>query len=205
MLLKLVLYSTIMMKNKLLNRIRVIEVAAHLFLEKGFAYTSMDELVRVSKVSKSNVYYHFSNKEELLEAVVDYWIATYNNALDELITQQEISVEQRVLLFLQRLSQGVEGREFNGGCPFITLAIQSPAHAVQLKEKIGQFFAELKSKASVLVLQGIATGEFRNTIDPDEVGALLITHLEGSLFIAEMQKDAAIITKTAKQFILLLR
>ncbi|MGQ0513695.1 TetR/AcrR family transcriptional regulator, partial [Bacillus sp. D-CC] len=50
-----------------MNQKRVIEVAATLFLEKGFAYTSMDELVRVSKVSKSNVYYHFSNKEVLLE------------------------------------------------------------------------------------------------------------------------------------------
>ena len=56
-----------MTKIKLMNQKRVIEVAATLFLEKGFAYTSMDELVRVSKVSKSNVYYHFSNKEVLLE------------------------------------------------------------------------------------------------------------------------------------------
>ena len=188
-----------------MNQKRVIEVAANLFLEKGFAYTSMDELVRVSKVSKSNVYYHFSNKEELLAAVVDYWITVYNQALDEVLNQQQLSVEQRVLTFLTQLSQGVQGREYQGSCPFITLAIQCPAHANQLKERIGLFFAELKLKVCILIKQGMEQGEFRHTIQPDEVASLFITNLEGALFLAETQKDATIITKTAQQFMRLLR
>jgi len=194
-----------MMKNKLMNRKRVIEVAANLFLEKGFVYTSMDELVRVSKVSKSNVYYHFSNKEELLESVVDYWITMYDHAMEEVLSQQQISVEQRVMMFLTHLSQGVQMREYKGSCPFITLAVQCPEQAIQLKEKIGLFFAGLQSKVSLLITQGIERGEFQNTIQPDEVAALFITNLEGALFIAEMQKDATIITKTAEQFMQLLR
>jgi len=192
------------MKNKLMNRKHVIEVAAILFLEKGFAYTSMDELVRVSKVSKSNVYYHFSNKEELLEAVVDYWIAKYHFAIEEVINQQQFSVEQRVTMFLMQLAQGVQVREFKGSCPFITLAIQSPAQATQLKERIGLFFAELQSKVSLLIAQGVERGEFRKAIQPEEIASLFITNLEGALFIAETQKDATIITKTAQQFMKLL-
>lgn len=49
----------------------------------------MDELVRVSKVSKSNVYYHFSNKEVLLEGVVDYWIEMYQSAIDDVLSQNQ--------------------------------------------------------------------------------------------------------------------
>ncbi|MDQ6600797.1 TetR/AcrR family transcriptional regulator [Bacillus salipaludis] len=188
-----------------MNRKRVIEIAANLFLEMGFLYTSMDELVRVSKVSKSNVYYHFSNKEEILESVVDYWIAMYNYAMEEVLNQQQFSVEQRVIMFLTHLSQGVQEREFKGGCPFITLAIQCPAQAIQLKERIGMFFTELQSKVSLLITQGIERGEFRNTIQPEEVAALFITNLEGALFIAETQKDATIIIKTVQQFMQLLR
>lgn len=55
----------------------MIEVVVILFLEKGFVYISMDELVCVSKVLKFNVYYYFFNKEVLLEGVVDYWIEMY--------------------------------------------------------------------------------------------------------------------------------
>lgn len=129
-----------------MNQKRVIEVAATLFLEKGFAYTSMDELVRVSKVSKSNVYYHFSNKEQLLEGVVDYWIEMYQSAIDDVLSQNQFLVEDRIQLFLKQLSQGVQSREYKGSCPFITLYIQSPTQATQIKEKIGLFLQDYKRK-----------------------------------------------------------
>ena len=44
------------------NRTKAVEVAAQLFLRQGYAYVSMDEVVRVSGVSKSNIYYHFKNR-----------------------------------------------------------------------------------------------------------------------------------------------
>ncbi|MCL1701774.1 TetR/AcrR family transcriptional regulator [Lysinibacillus sp. Bpr_S20] len=188
-----------------MNQKRVIEVAATLFLEKGFAYTSMDELVRVSKVSKSNVYYHFSNKEELLEGVVDYWIEMYQSAIDGLLSQNQLLVEDRIQLFLKQLSQGVQTREYKGSCPFITLYIQSPTNAIKVKEKIGLFFVGLQTKVSLLLKQGIENGEFRKTINIDEVASLFITNLEGALFISETLKDATVIMTTADQFFNLLR
>ncbi|MBV5113242.1 TetR/AcrR family transcriptional regulator [Bacillus altitudinis] len=188
-----------------MNQKRVLEVAATLFLEKGFAYTSMDELVRVSKVSKSNVYYHFSNKEELLEGVVDYWIDMYQAAMDDVLFQTQFSVEDRIQLFLKQLSQGVQSRDYKGSCPFITLYIQSPVKATQIKEKIGLFFTGLQEKVSLLLKQGVENGEFRHTIQIDEVASLFMTNLEGALFISETLKDATVITKTADHLFNLLR
>jgi len=194
-----------MTKVKLMNQKRVLEVAATLFLEKGFAYTSMDELVRVSKVSKSNVYYHFSNKEELLEGVVDYWIEMYQSAMDDLLSQNQLLVEDRIQLFLKQISQGVQTREYKGSCPFITLYIQSPTNATKVKEKIGLFFKGLQTKVSLLLKQGVENGEFRKTINIDEVASLFITNLEGALFISETLEDATVIMKTADHLFNLLR
>jgi len=194
-----------MTKVKLMNQKRVIEVAATLFLEKGFAYTSMDELVRVSKVSKSNVYYHFSNKEELLEGVVDYWIEMYQSAIDDLLSQNHLLVEDRIKLFLKQISQGVQTREYKGSCPFITLYIQSPTNATKVKEKIGLFFKGLQTKVSLFLKQGVENGEFRKTINIDEVASLFITNLEGALFISETLEDATVIMKTADHLFNLLR
>ena len=194
-----------MTKVKLMNQKRVIEVAATLFLEKGFAYTSMDELVRVSKVSKSNVYYHFSNKEELLEGVVDYWIEMYQSVIDDLLSQNHLLVEDRIKLFLKQITQGVQTREYKGSCPFITLYIQSPINATKVKEKIALFFQGLQTKVSLLLKQGVENGEFRKTINIDEVASLFITNLEGALFISETLEDATVIMKTVDHFFNLLR
>lgn len=94
----------------------------------------MDELVRVSKVSKSNVYYHFSNKEQLLEGVVDYWIEMYQSAIDDVLSQNQFLVENRIQLFLKQLSQGVQSREYKGAVHLL-LFIFKVLHRPQIKEK----------------------------------------------------------------------
>ncbi|MFW7367313.1 TetR/AcrR family transcriptional regulator [Vagococcus fluvialis] len=104
----LVLYSSSTTKHKVLNKEHVVEVAARLFFEKGFIYTSMDEIVKVSNVSKSNVYYHFANKDELLDAAIDYWFNSYQKDLELIFSQTKFSVEQKILLFLENLSTGIK-------------------------------------------------------------------------------------------------
>ncbi|MCP4331185.1 MAG: TetR/AcrR family transcriptional regulator [Gammaproteobacteria bacterium] len=48
--------------------------ALPLFLENGFKGTSIDMVVRASKVSKPTVYNHFPDKTALLLAVLSRWI-----------------------------------------------------------------------------------------------------------------------------------
>ena len=46
------------------------EAATALFLEKGYAATSMDEIAAQARVSKQTIYTHFRNKEELFADLV---------------------------------------------------------------------------------------------------------------------------------------
>ena len=193
-----------MTKHKVLNKEHVVEVAARLFFEKGFIYTSMDEIVKVSNVSKSNVYYHFANKDELLDAVIDYWINSYQKDLELVLSQTNFSVEQKILLFLENLSTGIKSRDYHGGCPFITLAIQAPNDANSVKEKMTYFFTGLTSICENLIKEGIEKKEFKQEANPKEIANLFITNLEGALFLAEIKKDNSIITTTAKQLFKLL-
>lgn len=43
----------------------ILDKAKELFIQRGYAATSMDELVRHIGVSKGSIYYHFKSKEEL--------------------------------------------------------------------------------------------------------------------------------------------
>lgn len=194
-----------MTNNKTANKQHVIDVASQLFFEQGFVYTSMDEIVRASKVSKSNVYYHFANKDELLLAVIDHWMETYRMELESALSRVELSVEERITLFLSSLATGIESRGYQGGCPFITLSIQAPNEETKVKEKITAFFAQLTIICGQLIQEGIEKNEFSTTLDPNEVANLFITNLEGALFLAEVKKDNQIITTTAKQLFTLLR
>ena len=49
---------------------KILEAARRLFLEHGFADTSMEALAREAAVSKATVYSHFENKEALFSSLV---------------------------------------------------------------------------------------------------------------------------------------
>lgn len=187
------------------NRTKAVEVAAQLFLRQGYSYVSMDEVVRVSGVSKSNIYYHFKNKEELLQAVVQYWIAQYESELYLLLSQRERGVEERIYSFMAMLSAGIEGRNYEGSCPFVTLYMQTPDSAPQVKESISRFFRELRPMVEKLFQQGLDRGEFRKEIEPEPAALLFIAALEGSLILAGTARDVGIIEQSARTFCQMLR
>ena len=53
------------------TRRALLDGAARLFAEKGFAATSLDEVAAEARVTKGAVYHHFANKQALFEAVAD--------------------------------------------------------------------------------------------------------------------------------------
>jgi AcrR family transcriptional regulator len=46
--------------------------SAHLFLEKGFEITSLVDIAEAAGISKAGLYYHFSSKQDLLAAIINY-------------------------------------------------------------------------------------------------------------------------------------
>jgi AcrR family transcriptional regulator len=96
----------------------IIECALPLFLQNGFKGTSIDQVVKLSAVSKPTVYNHFPDKAALMLAVMKHWAAThkpkipatrYLPTLDQLIDGQWLRPET---VGLYALVIG-EGRRFS--------------------------------------------------------------------------------------------
>lgn len=51
------------------KKVAILDAAAHLFRERGYEGTSLDELAKALKVTKPALYYYFSNKQEILRSI----------------------------------------------------------------------------------------------------------------------------------------
>ena len=68
----------------------ILQHARHLFANKGYAETSMDDIAHACHVQKASLYHYFTSKQELLQQMVDWevgeWWATrlkdYESARD---------------------------------------------------------------------------------------------------------------------------
>ncbi|MFC6332201.1 TetR/AcrR family transcriptional regulator [Paenibacillus septentrionalis] len=187
------------------NREQLIHIAARLFLSKGFKYTSIEDVVSHSGVSRSNLYYHFASKEELLYAVVDFWGNRYESALEISLSQREYRAQERIENFVALLLQEIDARGNKGNCPFIAMYQQSPVEAEDVHKRVRHFFVCLHQLIAELIAQGISSGEFRNEGSAEQSAYLFVSSLEGSLVLAETMNDITIVRTTTDAFFAMLK
>ncbi|WP_440895622.1 TetR/AcrR family transcriptional regulator [Amphibacillus sp. Q70] len=59
--------------KSMMTKKRITEVAKNLFIEKGYASTSIGNISETTGISKGNIYYHFDSKEGLFIHVLEEW------------------------------------------------------------------------------------------------------------------------------------
>ncbi|NVO19173.1 MAG: TetR/AcrR family transcriptional regulator [Bacteroidetes bacterium] len=67
----------------------IIGVARQIFCKFGFRKTTMDEIAQAVRKGKSSIYYYFSSKEDIFQAVVEKEAALLNSALMKAISEAD--------------------------------------------------------------------------------------------------------------------
>jgi AcrR family transcriptional regulator len=115
------------------TRDRLIESARYLFWERGFAGTSMADLLSHAGVNSGSFYHFFESKEALLRAVLE----TYLIALGPMVVDPAYAQTENPLARVFAILAGYRGRilqtECKYGCPLGRLALEidpenRPAH-----------------------------------------------------------------------------
>src|SRR5580700_11695026 len=115
------------------TRDRLIQSARHLFWERGFAGTSMADLLAHAGVNSGSFYHFFESKEALLRAVLE----TYLDALRPMVVDPAFATTAdpiaRIFAILEGYRERILQTQCQYGCPLGRLALEiapenRPAH-----------------------------------------------------------------------------
>jgi AcrR family transcriptional regulator len=81
---------------------KVAEAARSLFAQKGYAATSIEDIVSVTGSSKGNIYYHFQSKEGLFLYLLEEWDREWKDQWIEM-EQLYITVEEKLYGYVEHL------------------------------------------------------------------------------------------------------
>jgi len=71
------------------TRERILDVAEDAVLHKGFAATSIDEIIAAVGITKSGFFYHFRDKSDLAKALLQRYIDRESDILDEVFNRAD--------------------------------------------------------------------------------------------------------------------
>jgi AcrR family transcriptional regulator len=119
--------------NALPTRDRLIEAARYLFWDRGFAGTSMADLLAHAEVNSGSFYHFFESKEALLRAVLEGYIHGLRPmVVDPAFSRTDDPVE-RIFAILEGYRGRILQTDYRYGCPLGRLALEidpenRPAH-----------------------------------------------------------------------------
>ncbi len=156
-------------------RQRLFHAACELFTEKGYASTSVREIVERAGVTKPMLYYHFGSKEGVYLALVNESYQELGNMMREALGFQG-NVRQRLLLMTENVFDLFHANQRE--VRFIHSMYYGPSGGAP-EADLEAFHMLLHGGVVGLVAEGIASGEFLSG-DPQEI-ALALT---GALHMA---------------------
>ncbi len=110
------------------TRDRILDFAYDAIIHKGFAGTSIDELVEAAGITKSGFFYHFKDKGDLARQLLVRFLAEDDEVMDQLTLRAQQLVDdplQRFLLFLNLYAEMVDGLEaLHPGCLVASIVYQ---------------------------------------------------------------------------------
>lgn len=163
----------------------IIEKTAPVFNAKGFAGTSIQDLMEATGLSKGSIYGNFDNKDDVALAAFDHNFGKVISYLKEKVQAKENAVDR--LLVYPAVYRNYLGAPFlRSGCPLLNTAVEADDTHPLLKEKAADALAFMKEAVIRQVKRGIERKEIRKDANPTEVAVLIITMIEGAIMQAKL-------------------
>ncbi len=166
------------------TRARIVEEAAALIHERGVAGTTLEDVKAAAEVSGSQMYHYFPDKDDLVQAVIDYQAdAIVNNQGQALRSANGIEAWRKMVITAAKRTKAI------GGCPLGSLGGQLAESDPEARALIAAGFDQWAAVISDALRSLHADGKLPSGIDPDDLATTLLATLEGGTLLAQVQRS----------------
>ncbi|MCW5222717.1 TetR family transcriptional regulator [Verminephrobacter aporrectodeae subsp. tuberculatae] len=164
------------------------DTAMRVFWQKGYAATSIQDLVDATGLSRSSLYNTFESKYGLFQhALRRYRGQTLRNAV---LLAEDGSAQARVRVLLQGIAEE-ELRDGNTcGCLVANTALEMGGRDPTVTAMLGEHFATLETALTALMQRGQQRGEIAREKSPVALARFLVATVQGLRVMGRGHVDA---------------
>jgi AcrR family transcriptional regulator len=166
------------------TRARIVEEAAALIHERGVAATTLEDVKAAAEVSGSQLYHYFPDKDDLVQAVIDYHA-------DGIVSRnrQALGGANGVEAWRKMVIAAARRTKAKGGCALGSLVGQLAESDPEARALIASGFDQWAAALGDGLRSLHAEGKLPPDVDPDDLAVTLLATLEGGLLLAQAQRS----------------
>ncbi|WP_439580918.1 TetR/AcrR family transcriptional regulator [Dyadobacter bucti] len=163
----------------------IVEKTAPIFNVKGYAGTSVNDMMAATGLTKGSIYGNFRNKDDVALAAFDH----NRKKVDQVVRREmekENSAKGKLMVYAKVYGNFYKDAFPEGGCPILNTAIEADdTHAV-LREKAADAITGWKNNIAGIIQKGVANNEFSADVDPEQIAISIVALIEGGIMVAKV-------------------
>ena len=181
------------------TRERILELAEAAVLAKGFASTSIEELIAAAGISKSGFFYHFKDKGELAEAMMERYLVHDKAVLDEIFRRADELNDDPLHGFLVALKLFAETMgnlpEAYPGCLAASFCYQDQLFNKKIRDMNAEGVLRWRKRFRERFEKIAEKYPPRGPVDLEALSDMAASNVEGGLMLGRMLRDATILPR----------
>jgi TetR/AcrR family transcriptional repressor of nem operon len=169
------------------TRSRIVNAAADLIYEHGVDRTSLDDVMAVSGVSKSQLYHYFTDKDALALEVIalqaERVLAAQQPHLGALDSLRALRAWAQAIIGLNKQTR-------MRGCPLGSLASELANSSESARRRLADDFETWIDRIEHGLAKMRGRGELVKSADPRELAIALLSAVQGGLLLAKTTRTS---------------
>jgi TetR/AcrR family transcriptional regulator, transcriptional repressor for nem operon len=169
----------VMARSCAYDRDDLLRCATALFWERGFAGTSVDDVVRATGVSRSSLYAAFPDKSALFLAALEHYLDTVTRAKLEQLSRGGRAAPAIKQFLLDIAEERPSANAPAHGCLLTNTAVEIGAGEEEIAELVRKAFARLERALAARLDQAQQQGDLGADADPKQFARQLVALIQG--------------------------
>jgi AcrR family transcriptional regulator len=186
------------------TRNRILDVAYDAIVHKGFAATSIEELVEAAGITKSGFFYHFRDKNDLARQLLERFLAEDNAILDTLEARARALCDdplQSFLIFLNLYAEMMdEMPDLHPGCLVATITYQEQMFDAEVRRMNAESVLALRARFARWLAEIAERHPPRTVVDINALADNVTVIVEGAIILSKALNDRRLMGRHTRLF-----
>jgi len=178
----------------------IIEKTAPVFNKKGYAGTSLNDIIDQTGLTKGSIYGNFENKDEVALAAFEHNVNKVSALFKEEIQKQN-TIKEKLLVYPLQYEKFLKYPFPEGGCPILNTAIEADDTHPLLRAKALSAFSNWKNAIIRLIEKGKEKKEIKKNVNAEETAIAIIALIEGGIMLTKLTGKTSYIKTTTQKVI----
>ena len=165
---------------------RIVYAAMLLFAQKGYASTSVADILQAAGINAGSLYHFFPGKQDVLLAVLDAYLQGIHPMLLQPAWKGVTDPIERVFALLDRYRSHLENTECTYGCPIGSIALELHEPDPAVRKLLAANFAGWVNAIEQCFIE--AGDRLPTTVDRRALAIFALTTMEGGVMVSRTDR-----------------